>query len=89
MLNRRELVSRRQAKRASRAAVEGVAGHQAAMAALGRASGWKGGKVNPATVGIIPEVLGGKRRVKSLDKPGSYLYTNENPMDSGNGKKRP
>lgn len=36
---RRELNKRRQARRASRATEQGVAGHQAAMAALGRASG--------------------------------------------------
>lgn len=46
MLNRRERIARRQAKKATRATEQGVAGHQAAMAALGRAVSKKDDRKN-------------------------------------------
>jgi len=49
---RRELNKRRQAARAARATEQGVAGHKAAMEAIGRAAGW-----------TSDEILGGELRV--------------------------
>jgi hypothetical protein len=59
---RRELSKRRQAARAARATEQGVAGHKAAMQALGRAAGWK-----RVTAGEIPGTVSGHTFVPSND----------------------
>lgn len=69
---RRELNKRRQARRAARATEQGVAGHQAAMAAIGRASG-KGmeEQTDPNTMWRKPQEVT-KTKYVDLDAAGTH-----------------
>lgn len=85
-LPRKESNARRRAK-ASRATEMGVSGHQATMKALGAAAGWKA-PVASSNVLVIPEILGGKKRIKSLSKPGNHTYSNETEEELNSDKRK-
>ena len=71
----RSFVRGRKQVKADRATEQGVAGHQAAMKALGTQMG--ASPVVSSNVSIIPDELFGAKRVKSLSKPGSHTYSNK------------
>jgi hypothetical protein len=60
--------------------------HQKLVAALGA----NGGSVTPSVV-VIPDELFGKKRIKSLSKPGSHTYSNKTEEERAliNKNKRP
>jgi len=81
-----KFVRKRQAVKADRATEQGIAGHKAAMKALGDYAGY----VTPSVV-VIPDELFGAKRIKSLSKPGSHTYSNETEEERAliNRNKRP
>ena len=70
--------------KADRSTEQGVAGHQAAMKALGTQMGYASPVVS-SNVSIIPDELFGKKRVKSLSKPGSHTYSNKEENKTNKG----
>ena len=73
---RRDSRQERKAK-SSRATERGIAGHQAAMRALGSSPLNRSIGSITSSVSVIPEEVGGKKRIKSLSKAGSHTYSNE------------
>ena len=77
----RSFVRDRKQVKADRATEQGIAGHQAAMKALGTQMGYASPVVS-SNVSIIPDEMFGKKRVKSLSKPGSHTYSNKEEQNN-------
>ena len=82
-LPRRESADTRKAK-AFKATENSTGKHQSAMEAIARASG-SASPVVSSNVSIIPDEMGGKKRVKSLSKPGSHTYSNKEENKTNKG----